>query len=230
MKKIIKVDDFEIELTLKKIKNINLRVFPHSGAIKVSAPIGISDERIQKFIKLKKDLILKYVERTRTITLKQKEFYVDQESLFFKGKEYKLRIFSNNFFSKINLTDSEIQVFIPKNLQKKDIDKFINDWYRIHLKVRGEELISKWEKIIGVSSNEFRIKKMKTRWGTCNYSVKRIWLSLELMKKPDECLEYVVVHELVHLLEASHNARFKALMTKFLPNWKILKAKLNGKI
>ena len=230
MKKIILIDEFEIELTRKKIKNMNLRIFPQSGEIKVSFPIEISDERIYELLTFKIDWIRKNLRKNHFKKIKQNTFYADQKTLPFKGKEYELKIFPNKYHSKITLTDSEIHVFVTNNPSKSDIQNFINDWYRIHLKVRGEELISKWEKIIGVKSNEFRIKKMKTRWGTCNYKVKRIWLNSELMKKADECLEYVVVHELMHLLEPSHNANFKALMSQFLPNWKFLKAKLNGKI
>lgn len=230
MKKIILIDEFEIELTRKKIKNMNLRIFPQSGKIKVSFPIEISDEKIYELLTFKIDWIRKNLRKNHSKKIKQNTFYADQKTLPFKGKEYELKIFTNKYHSKITLTDSDIHVFVTNNPSKLDIQNFINDWYRIHLKVRGKELISKWEKIIGVKSNEFRIKKMKTRWGTCNYKVKRIWLNLELMKKADECLEYVVVHELMHLLEPSHNAKFKALMSQFLPNWKFLKAKLNGRI
>lgn len=102
------------------------------------------------------------------------------------------------------------------------------EWYRSQLKKLIPPLIEKWEPIMGVEVKEFGVKRMKTRWGTCNPAAKRIWINLELAKKNPICLEYIVVHEMVHLLEGSHNARFKAYMDKFMPSWRAVKAELNG--
>ena len=106
----------------------------------------------------------------------------------------------------------------------------MTEWYRKELRELIPPLIAKWEPILGVRVNEFGIKKMKTRWGSCNPEVKRIWLNLELAKKSPTCIEYVLVHEMAHLLERSHNETFVAYMDKFLPNWRAIKAELNGLI
>ena len=103
----------------------------------------------------------------------------------------------------------------------------MDEWYRNYLKRISTELIEKWENIMGVKSNELGIKKMRTRWGTCNTQAKRIWLNLELAKKPVNCLEFVIVHELVHLLERTHNKRFIGFMDKFMPNWRHHRDELN---
>lgn len=104
----------------------------------------------------------------------------------------------------------------------------MSEWYRQKLKEIIPSYIEKWEKIIGVKVNEFGIKKMKTRWGTCNTRDKRIWINLELAKKAPRCLEYIIVHEMVHLLERHHNKAFKDYMSEFLPEWKSIKNELNG--
>ncbi len=103
----------------------------------------------------------------------------------------------------------------------------LDEWYREHLKVVLPGFIAKWEKKMNVQVNEFGIKKMRTKWGTCNRDAKRIWLNLDLAKKPSECLEYIVVHEMVHLLERTHNDRFLSLITKFMPKWRFYKDELN---
>ncbi len=220
-------DDFEIKVIRKNIKNINLRIYKDSGEIKLSIPFGISEEYVLNFLSAKKDWLQKHCPVKPYLQNKKQQFYADQNKIPFRGEEYVLKINYTDSSYNITLTDSKIEVFVPDNSSKSRINDLIDDWYRINLQIHGEELISKWEKIIGVKSNEFKIRKMKTRWGSCNFRVKRIWLNLELIKKSNDCLEYVIVHELVHLLEASHNLRFKALMTKFLPNWKSLKKKLN---
>jgi len=103
----------------------------------------------------------------------------------------------------------------------------MQEWYRARLKARIEPLIRKWQEIIGVQIKEWSVKKMKTRWGTCNIKAKRIWINLELAKKPEDCLEYIIVHELLHLIEKHHNDNFKALMNKYLPDWRVRKDLLN---
>lgn len=104
------------------------------------------------------------------------------------------------------------------------------DWYRRNIKKEIPQLLEKWQKIIGVTASDWGVKNMKTRWGTCNIEDKRIWLNLQLVKKPFECLEYVMVHELVHLLEKNHNKIFISYMDEFLPNWRKIKEELNSLI
>ena len=103
----------------------------------------------------------------------------------------------------------------------------LNDWYRSELKARIPALIAKWEPEIGVKVAQWGVKKMKTKWGTCNIDARRIWLNLELAKKPVQCLEYIVVHEMVHLLERHHNDYFRELMDRFMPQWRLYKDQLN---
>jgi len=106
-------------------------------------------------------------------------------------------------------------------------EQVLNDWYRRHMKSLVPDLIARWQPVIGVQVDDWGIKKMKTRWGSCNIQDHRVWLNLELAKKPPQCLEYVLVHEMVHLLECHHNYHFKALMEKFMPQWRLYRNELN---
>ena len=129
--------------------------------------------------------------------------------------------------SKVQLKHRTIDLYVrpDSDIQKKH--DVMEQWYREQLKALVPSIIEKWEKIMGVSSNEFAIKRMKTKWGTCNRDAKRIWLNLELAKKPYHCIEYIVVHEMAHLLERNHNSNFVAIMDNYLPDWKNLKTELN---
>jgi len=127
----------------------------------------------------------------------------------------------------VELSHQTITLFVHPDSHVEKRQAVLNEWYRQQLKSQLPEVIAKYERLMGVKVNEFGIKKMKTKWGTCNPIAKRIWLNLELAKKPPELLEYVVVHEMVHLLERSHNKRFVTLMTQFMPKWKFYKDELN---
>lgn len=128
----------------------------------------------------------------------------------------------------MEISKKQINLFIRPDSTKEQRERILLEWYRSELKKQIPGLISKWENIIGVKVNSWGVKLMKTRWGTCNPKAKRIWINLELAKKSPRCLEYIIVHEMVHLLEKHHNKRFYAFMKQFLPNWREIKAELNG--
>ena len=153
--------------------------------------------------------------------------YVERESHYFKGERYLLKIIEHKHPPKVVLDHSTMMLYIRRNTATEKRAAILNEWYRGQLKQQIPDLIQKYEKLMDVSVKEFGVKKMKTKWGTCNPVAQRIWLNLELAKKPIELLEYVVVHEMVHLLERSHNRRFVLLMDKFMPKWKFYKDELN---
>lgn len=227
MKKQLIIGSLTIEVTQKHIKNINLRVYPPDGEVRVSAPKRISMEKIRMFVTSKLEWIKKQQQRVLTWKRDTPKDIFTQQSCFFQGRQYPLEIIEHNKPAKVVLSDSKITVFISPGTAKGKIEGYLNEWYRRQLKTVLPGIIGRYEKIMGVVVEEFRIKRMKTRWGTCNISAKRIWLNLELAKKPPRHLEYVVVHEMVHLLERYHNNRFKAFMDRFLPNWRVLKEELN---
>lgn len=230
MQKLV-ISDIEIHITKKDIKNINLSVHPPNGEVRISAPKRMNNDTIKQFATLKLPWIQKQRGKFKDLDpIPEKEFK-SGESHYFLGNRYFLNIvYIEKNPSAVQIrNNTHIDLCIKRETTKEQREKVIKEWYRRELKDRIPPLIGKWEKIMGVEVLEFGIKQMKTRWGTCNIATQRIWINLELAKKPLYCLEYIVVHEMVHLLERNHNARFKAYMDHFLPNWRNIRAELNGK-
>ena len=222
----IKLGDIVVTVTLKKIKNIHLSVYPH-GEVKVSAPLHMNQETVRAFLISKLSWIkqkkMKFQHQPREIP----RDCITRESHYVWGTRYLLNVVEKNAPPQIVLTHSEMILHIRPATALETRQAIIDEWYRAELKNKIPALIEKWERITGVKVQKFFVQKMKTRWGSCNYTAKNVRFNSELAKKPIECLEYVVLHELVHLLEPSHNARFHSLMTQFMPNWALIKAELN---
>ncbi len=227
MKNIIKLGNIRIEVEQKDIKNIHLSVYPPDGAVKISAPERMDLDTIRVFAISKLQWIKKQQKKFKEQQRETKREYLTKESHYFKGKRYLLKVIERNSKPEVILKHSKIELYIRPNSTLEKKQEIINEWYRSELKKSAPELIEKWEKKIGVKSNEFKIRKMKTKWGSCNTQTKTIILNLELAKKPVECLEYIIVHELVHLLVRSHNEQFVKYMDKFMPKWKFYKDELN---
>jgi predicted metal-dependent hydrolase len=226
MKELI-VQDIRIEVQKKKIKNIHLSVYPPDGKVKVSAPIRYNMNIIKVFILSKMDWIRKAQEKFRSQVREEPREFLDRESHYYKGERYLLRLVETDSTPKVEIGTKEILVYIRCGSKKEKVQEILEKFYRKELKEIIPQMIQKWEDILRVKVNEFGIKKMKTKWGTCNITEKRIWLNLELIKKPIECLDYVVLHEIAHLLERHHNAKFKSILDKALPNWRFVKKKLD---
>jgi len=225
--KIIQVKDIEVLVYKKNIKNLHLSVLPPNGQARVSVPKGVSDDVIRTFIIKKYHWIKKHVRSFQEQKRQTKREYVSGESHYFKGRRY---ILKTNYTNKPKIeirNKKHIYFCVPEHYTLRQRQNYYEKWLRNELKKELEILVPKWEKIIGVTVNQVRIKKMKTKWGSCNHDAKRIWINLELIKKPREYLEYVIVHELVHLLEKTHSKRFKELMDKYLLKWRTYKRQLN---
>ena len=224
----IKIGDYAIDVVRKDIKNLHLAVYPHSGRIRLSAPLHVDDETIRLHLESKLSWINKHLSRFQEVKPLPLCEYSTGESHYLEGRRYLLNVITNSSINMIRLrNDTHIDLFIRKDTPAWHRPKMLQEWYRARLKIRIEPLLSKWQEIIGVQVNEWNIKQMKTRWGTCNTKAKRIWINLELAKKTEDCLEYIIVHELLHLLERKHNEVFRAYMDKYLPDWKNRKDVLN---
>lgn len=223
----IKLGNIDIEVEQKNIKNIHLSVYPPNGRVRIAAPQRMDLDTIRVFAISK----LQWIKSQQETLLKQEREpqreYLERESHYFQGKRYLLKIHEKEAPAKVEIDHKHIHLHIRPNTDTEKRAQIISEWYRKQLKLLVPDLIAKWEEVIGVKSNEFGIKKMRTKWGTCNTEAKRIWLNLELAKKPKECLEYIIVHELVHLLERSHNQRFVKLMDEFMPKWRFHRDELN---
>lgn len=219
--------ELPIELTRKRVKYLRIRVCPPDGRVKISAPHRMPLATIENFVREKQGWIDKQQVRIRARKPKPLKTYADGEVHYLWGKPYVLRIVETSAPCSVQLRSETMELSIRPRSSKEKREAALDAWYRKQLKLKIPEFIQKYEPQMGVRVKEFNVKKMKTRWGSCNPRAQRIWLSLELAQKPLECLEYVVVHEMVHLLEASHNKRFWGLVEEFLPDWRKQKVFLN---
>ncbi|NLY86574.1 MAG: M48 family metallopeptidase [Tissierellia bacterium] len=231
MEKLI-ISDIEIELTKKNIKNLHLSVHPPDGRVRISAPQHMDIDSIRLFAISKLSWIRRQQKKYINQEREPEKEYVSGESHYFLGQRYLLNlIYTNKRKQGVEVRNKKyIDLYVRENTPEYLRERVMTEWYRKELRELIPPLIAKWEPIMGVKVNEFGVKKMKTRWGSCNPEAKRIWLNLELAKKSPACIEYVLVHEMAHLLERSHNEVFVAYMDKFLPNWRAIKAELNGLI
>ncbi len=224
----ITVGEYTIEVVRKNIKNLHLGVYPPAGRIRLAVPQQLDDETIRLHIVSKLGWIKKAIAQFEQAERLSKLEYITGESHYLEGKRYLLNVISDAGVNKIELRgNTYIDLYEKPGTEIGHRSIMMQEWYRVRLKVRVEPLLTKWQEIIGVQINDWAIKQMKTRWGTCNIGAKRIWINLELAKKPEECLEYIIVHELVHLLEKHHNDNFRALMDKHMPDWRVRKDRLN---
>jgi predicted metal-dependent hydrolase len=224
----ISVSDISIDVVRKDIKNMHLAVYPPSGRVRIAAPLRIDDEAVRLFAISRIGWIRRQQNKYTTQRRETPREYVNRESHYFQGKRYLLRVIEQDNPPKVIIKNKTfIDLYVRTDASTAQRQAIMNEWYRKELKLAIPPLIEKWQNEIGVKVAEWGIKQMKTKWGTCNIEAKRIWINLELAKKPIHCLEYIIVHEMIHLLERHHNERYLAYLEKFLPNWKFLKNELN---
>lgn len=222
-----KLGNITVDVLQKDIKNIHLSVYPPIGKVRISAPLRMNLDTIRVYTISKLSWIKNQQTKLRAQKREAPREYLSKESHYYQGKRYLLKVIELDSTPRVILKHSTIELFVRPNTSTEKRKMIIDEWYRERLKDIVPVLISKWEKKIQVHIDEFGIKKMKTKWGTCNIKAKRIWLNLELAKKPTHCLEYIVVHEMIHLLERNHNDRFVAYIDKFMPQWKFYREELN---
>lgn len=218
----ILVDDIDVQIVRKKIKNLHLRVYSPEGCVRVAAPMHVNDDEVRRTVVEKLLWIRKQQVRLASQPKVLPCEMITGEFHYYLGELCRLNVIERRGkHGVIRGNNKELLLYVRTGASVEKRASILNEWYRQEIKALLPELIQKWEPIIGVTVNEWGIKKMKTRWGTCNISSSRIWLNLELMKKPLECLEYVLVHEMVHLLERYHNQNFKNYMDTFVPDWRL---------
>jgi predicted metal-dependent hydrolase len=222
----VQLNDIRVDVTLKKIKNIHLSVYPN-GQVKISAPLHINQETLRTFLISKLGWIKQKQIKFRNQQRETPRDCITRESHYVWGQRYLLKVIEHDAPPRIVLSYSEMLLHVRANSSQEYKQAVVDEWLRYELKKAIPPLLEKWQPTMGVKVNKFFVQKMKTRWGSCNYTQGNVRFNSELAKKPPVCLEYVVVHELAHLLEPSHNARFHSLMNQFLPNWKLIKAELN---
>lgn len=224
----IKVSDLVVEVVRKPIKNLHLGVYPPAGRVRVAVPLAIKNESVRLAIVGKLGWIKRQQAKFEAQPRQSRREMVNGESHYFLGRRYRLRVIESNTGTRTLLRNTSImELHVQPGATVEQRSRVLQGWYRETLKRKIPVLLKKWEPIISVEASEWGIKKMKTRWGSCNAKAGRIWLNLELAKKPLRCLEYILVHELIHLLERRHNERFLKLMNQFMPRWHSHKEALN---
>ena len=219
------IDIIAVTVNRKKIKNMYIRIQPPDGNVKVSAPLFVSDEEIIAFVKSKREWILKKQKYILENDIKAPLKYVNGEKHYLWGREHTLQLISNHNVKHVLVNENIIYLPIPKRSTIEKRKKILDEFYRQELKRAIPEALDKCSKIVGRTPKSITVRKMKN-WGNCKQDG-RITLNLNLAKKDKECLEYVMIHELCHLIEFNHGKNFKKLMDKFCPDWKIIKKRLN---
>lgn len=220
-------NDIEIELTFKPIKNIHLSVHPPFGRVTLAAPTDIDREQLRVYLTTKLGWIRKEQKKIRSQEREPQYLFISGESHYLFGKRYLLRITESTSRAKVILHHSKIELIVPHNSTSTYKEEKLYQWYRKQLRKVLQDIIDKQKVIMNVNPKNFGIRKVKTKWGSCNDSTQSLWFNIELAKKPIECIEYIVIHELVHLIERHHNKSFITLMNKYLPNWQLRKKQLN---
>ena len=223
----IELGGLSVEVIRKRIKNIHLSVYPPHGRVRISAPKWVGLEAIRLFAISKLGWIRKQQQKLREQERETPREYLDRESHQVWGRRVLLQIEHGRQGPPVELLPGRLVLRVREDATLERRRAVLDEWYRDQIKQAVPELISKWERVLGVKVEGFFVQKMKTLWGSCNPRRRTIRLNTELAKKPPECLEYIVVHEMVHLLERSHGPRFVALMDQHLPKWRSCKADLN---
>jgi predicted metal-dependent hydrolase len=224
----IELGEIAVEVVTKDIKNVHLSVYPPTGRVRISAPRRMKLETIRVFAISKLGWIKQQQKKLRGQSRESPREHIDRESHYLWGRRYLLEVIEADAPPAIELKHRKMLLQVRTGSGDERRQTVVDDWYRLQLKSAVPALVEKWEPLLGVKVGRFFVQRMKTKWGSCNTAAKSIRLNTELAKKPPECLEYIVVHEMVHLLVRRHDDRFAALMDRYLPNWRHVRQVLNA--
>lgn len=216
-----------VDVLKKDIKNVHLSVHPPTGRVRISAPLRMGTDTIRVFAIAKLGWIKQHQQKLSVQERETPREYVDRESHYLWGKRYLLKIVESASDYGVELRHNYLVLKVRHDadqLKKQDV---LDEWYRGQVRTVAMPLVQKWERLIAVKANKLFVQRMKTRWGSCNAKAESVRFNSELAKKPVECLEYIIVHELTHLREPTHNRRFIELMDRFLPDWHHRRDSLN---
>lgn len=223
----LKLGGISVDVVFKDIKNVHLSVYPPTGRVRISAPSRMSLDTLRVFAISKLGWIKQQQKRLREQERETPREYLDRESHYVWGKRYLLKVVEADAAPVVELKHSKMILRVRPGTNHEKKQAVVEGWYRAQIKDAAPPLIAKWERLMEVRVSRVFVQHMKTKWGGCNPAARSIRLNTELARKPRECIEYIVVHEMVHLLEPTHNARFIALMDRFMPNWGLRRNQLN---
>lgn len=226
MKHIV-VGGIDIQMEKKRIKNMYIRVLPPEGLVRIAVPENTTDDALRMFA-VSRIAWIKRQKRQFTQQARQtKRQYVSGESYYVWGRRYRLEVMYSATRNNVFISGNKLMLQVRRESNAEQRENTLNEWYREQLKLAIPQVLKKYERTVGVEVAEWHVKNMRTKWGSCIPERKRIWLNLQLAKKSPECLEYVIVHELIHFFERKHSDDFKEAMDKFFPAWRSVKEELN---
>jgi predicted metal-dependent hydrolase len=223
----IKLGDVAVDVVLKDIKNVHLSVHPPTGRVRISAPSRMSLDTIRVFAISKLAWIRQQQQKLREQERETPREYLDRESHYVWGRRYLLEVVLSEEPSGVLLKHRRLILTVRPGTKRAARDALLAQWYREQVKALALDLVAKWEPVLSVQVRSVFVQQMKTRWGSCNANARTIRLNTELAKKPQNCLNYIVLHEMLHFLEPRHGERFVALMDRFMPRWQFVRQKLN---
>ena len=220
--------EIAVDVVLKDIKNIHLSVHPPLGKVRIAAPLRMDLDTVRVFAITKLAWIKSQQKKLREQQRETPREYLDRESHYVWGKRYLLKLVEKDAAPTVELKHTKIYLQLRPEASQEKKQEVLDAWYREQLKEVVPPLLAKWEKVVGVKARKVFVQKMKTKWGSCNPVAGNIRLNTDLAKKPLQCLEYIVAHELTHLLERHHNNRFTVLMDAHMPQWRQYREMLNS--
>jgi predicted metal-dependent hydrolase len=223
----IQLGDIPVDVIRKDIKNVHLSVHPPTGRVRIAAPERMSIDTVRVFAIAKVPWIRKQQRKLREQERETPREYIDRESHYVWGKRYLLKVVEADQSPAVELNHGRMILRVRPGSKKTKRQAILEEWHRELVRKAVPPLIEKWQRLMGIRVRRFFVQRMKTKWGSCNDRAGSIRLNTDLARKPMECLEYIVVHEMVHLLERTHSARFTALMDQFMPKWQSHREALN---
>jgi len=225
------VSGMSVEVVRKRIKNLHLGVYPPHGRVRVAAPLALTKDAIRLAVVQRLIWIKRQIAKFEAQPRQTERDMVTGETHYFLGRAYRLRVIEHTGACTVMLQNkTTIHLFVRPTTSQARRQEILHNWYREQLKELIPPLVAKWARTLGVKAPIWSVRKMKTKWGSCNTDARRMWLNLELAKKPVNCLEYIILHELVHLLERHHNDQFTGIMDKHMPAWRSLRDDLNSSV
>ena len=223
----IELGELHADVVRKDIKHVHLSVYPPDGRVRISAPLNMALDTIRIYAVTKLSWIKSQQRKLRSQERETVREYLDKESHYVWGKRYLLRNVQAHAVPTVKLKHATLELHLRPGSDVAKRHALLEAWYREQIRAAVPALLVKWGQVLGVQPKRVLVQRMKTKWGSCNPAAGHIRLNTELARKPPACLEYIVVHELVHLIERTHNARFQSLMDDAMPHWRQIKHELN---
>jgi len=223
----LELGDIKVDVVQKDIKNVHLSVNPPTGKVRISAPSRMSHDAIRSFAISKLGWIKDKQQELLNQERESPREFLERESHYVWGRRYLLVVSEDSVPASIELKHGRMLLTIRPGTDEESRRVILEGWYREQIRKAAQPLLAQWAPLMGVEVERYFVRRMKTKWGSCNPSSRTIRLNTELAKKPPECLEYIIVHELAHLIEPTHNERFVAVMDRFMPQWEVYRQLLN---